>query len=708
MDTENQVDNFLSKRDVNVDLSPDEPLVPFRTALQLTREQEDVMVQRAMRRIRDLEDELGRESMGNKEWFKDAGKMAGDMSRSFMGKRELYDLVYQNRVEWRKFILGGIFNDSNLVVPLSRRICRQMVARANNYFFSTDPWFEARPEGAEDGALSDDIERYAKHKFTEAKVKDVLEIAIEQAFVRGEQVVKTTHKRDEQIFKSLRNVLVINGEPLLTASEEYIYDYDSWVQNEEGAYVLAKDPAIEYNEGFIYEQRIVMARNVYYAGPEAGIIHFKDFLCPLNAGSVDDADTVVHIYDQSVASIADQYRRMEVDSDGNESIEETQKAIDLLRSLAGDSHIWKSGERGQKENMGEDDTYANSPDPIVEICEVYMKFDADGDGIVEDIMLVVDKRTNMPIFYDYLGNITPDGKRPFVVVRPNRVDGRWYGIGALEMFETTQEIVDLLVNRWNFSQSRSGRIDFWNPHMVEEGDNNPNLELNWGETYTVKQQFKPQDVIYSHYLSDVKHEQLQNMFEFFLQMAMNESGVQHANDANMVGLDQAKLATGIRNIEKSGMEMFSIYISALETGVRDVVQKLTRIMLGGLDDVEVFEYFNGQETELIEIRPEKVREVTMDVKILLSRYKGEQMMAQSIQGSQIVQQFYSQSFEVQVVTASFYRMMIKSLDLNVDADEVIKPVGAVSGQPPGSPPINQGAAVDAVRPVQGGSPPPNL
>jgi hypothetical protein len=713
MDTENQVSNFLDKRDMLPQFSEaDSPRVPFPSALRLNREQEDALVQRAMKRVRQLEDELGRETAGNREWFKDIGKMAGDMSRSFMGKRELYELVYQNRVEWRRFILGGIFSDSNLVVPLTRRICRQMVARANNYFFSTDPWFEARPEGAEDSALAEDLERYAKHKFAEAKVKDALEVAIEMSFVRGEQVVKTTHKHDEDIFKTIRNVLVSGkgGNPIMTEAGEYVFDFDSWIpsEEEEGIFVLGKDATIKYQEGLVYESRLVMSRKVNYSGPEAGLVHYKDFLCPLNAKSIDEADTVVHIYDKSVMEIADQYRRRELDAAPDESIEATQKAIQMIRDLAGNSNQWKSGEKSGKDNLGEEENHENTNDPIVEICEVYMRFDADGDGILEDVMLIADKQTQTPIFYDYVGNVTPDGKRPFVVIRPNRVDGRWYGIGAIEMFETTQEIVDLLVNRWNFSQSRAGRIDFWNPHLTEEGDANPNLELNWGETYTLKAGSKPEDVIHSHYLNDIKHEQIQNMFEFFLQMAMNESGVQHANDANMVGLDQAKLATGIRNIEKSGMEMFSIYIAALESGVRDVVQKLSQVMLTGLNDVEAFEYFNGVETELVEIRPERIADLSMDCKILLSKYKGEQTMAQSMQGVQVIQQFYSQPYEIQVVTAKFYRMMIKALDMNIDADEVIQPVGAVSGQAPGQPALNPQQAIEAVTPKPSGMPTPNL
>jgi len=56
MDRENQIDEFLSKREATDGISPDEPMVPFRTSLQLTRDQESAMVDRAMKRIHDMEE----------------------------------------------------------------------------------------------------------------------------------------------------------------------------------------------------------------------------------------------------------------------------------------------------------------------------------------------------------------------------------------------------------------------------------------------------------------------------------------------------------------------------------------------------------------------------------------------------------------------------------------------------------------------------
>ena len=116
----------------------------------------------------------------------------------------------------------------------------------------------------------------------------------------------------------------------------------------------------------------------------------------------------------------------------------------------------------------------------------------------------MDKKNKRPLFYDYVANRTPNGKRPFNVTRVNRVEGRWHGIGTMEVFQPLQEVVDLLVNRWNHSQSRSGNVIFWNPELTLEGEENPHLELNGGRTYTPKGNIDPENILKVIPLYDVK------------------------------------------------------------------------------------------------------------------------------------------------------------------------------------------------------------
>ena len=159
-----------------------------------------------------------------------------------------------------------------------------------------------------------------------------------------------------------------------------------------------------------------------------------------------------------------------------------QKIVAAITKLAANDAAPKSAEaltiRPNESYTPQGDTLGSSAGPIAEFLEFCLYYDANEDGIAESIMMICDKKSQQPIYYETVANITTDGLRPFDIVRINPIEGRWYGMGIVELFESYQTITDLLVNRWNFSQSRSGRIDLFRPNNTLEGDNDPNLKMN--------------------------------------------------------------------------------------------------------------------------------------------------------------------------------------------------------------------------------------
>jgi hypothetical protein len=706
----------------------DQPRVPFQGNLELTYEQEERLIEHAMKRLDDLEKELGRNIVKSADWYQNV-EQAREGKGSHLGKRERYEATWHNDVTWRPYILGGIFEKSNFNVTLVRRIVRQMVARANNYFFGTDPWFSAEPEGVEDRVLAYKVDRYAKFKLKQSRSRSSKENAVELAFIRGETVMKSTYRRKEDLYETTATVLVdIEGEPIMDSKGGYIFESDDWTaaamvneltgepdEASSSVEVLARDPNIIKPEFPLWMPMKIPQRVTLFSGAESEPVYFKDFLCPLAAKSVQDADCVVHLYDQPITELIDQYRRMDLldpQAADDDSFEALKRSVEMFRELAENDGNPKAS-RNQTSDYRDSDSVEHAEsdaDPIIEAAEFCLHFDANEDGIMENIFLVLDRKTRMPIYYEYVANVTPDGERPFTVIRPMDVDGHWYGVGAIEMFESTQDIVDLLMNRWNFSQSSSGRVTFWNPSATLEGQDNPHLKLNDGQTYTLAPGRTAEEALGYVTLPDIKYEYIQNMLEFFMQLAMNESGVQHANDANMVGLDQAKLATGIRNIEKSGMEMFSIFISKLEIGIQETLAKEIDLVFANLDEEEVFQYFSGDddpdEQYLMNITPEDVRNLKFNVEVLLTRYKGEQVLQQAMVGIDAVEKYYSQHPMIQEKTTSFYRSIIKALDLKVNVEETISPVPLIAA--PGANTMDPQQAQAAAMSVPNNRPPDNL
>jgi hypothetical protein len=357
--------------------------------------------------------------------------------------------------------------------------------------------------------------------------------------------------------------------------------------------------------------------------------------------------------------------------------------IALVKKLASNSPQPKAASTAQ---VRANENFITGPSvetggPISEFAEFFLWYDANGDGIAENIMLICDKITQAPIFYDHVANVTTDGLRPLKVVRVNPVENRWYGVGVFELFESYQSIIDLLVNRWNFSQSRAGRVDFWRPTDTQEGDRDPNLKMNWGGTYTVKPGVDPEQVLASKYLTDIKFDQIKIMTEFFLQLLQNESGVTNANDAESAGMDTSKLATGIISIEQSGNELIAPMFQDLRPGLQDVLTREAEVTLANMNPVEVFKYLNGDTMGVDQLTPDDVRGLKFKIKIELDLKNDQQKIQLSTAAASIVERFYLLAPAVQQKVVGFYRDQVRRLCPRCDVRTVIVPVEATGPEP---------------------------
>lgn len=720
-----QVSRLLDTREDIPDLPDDgiSPLMPFPTSYELTRDREEELVDHAMQRLQELEGEMGRDIAGGGNWWSGDAVAMPDAEgtrapqKTWMGKRILFDKTFKNEMDWRPGMLGGIFADSNLVIPAARRICRQMIARAVNYFFGTSPWFAIYPVGTNDKQRADQADRYTRWKLDKAKFQRAEEQAVERAFILGEAVVKTTWRRKEQLYRTRTSVLVdAEGKDILGADGDYITESDLWVQEQRidpvtrevvtsNLMVLKRDGRTPKPEVMTFVEKSITRRMVHYKGPKADVVNFLDFLCPLDAENVQDADCVVHLYDKPLMELADEWMKALPD---NASAAERKaalvRAIAMLRRInTGDGETSSAQNSDAVDSTTKAGKTSTRRQPIVKIAEFHLRYDADGDGILEDVFLIVDRDSRTPIFYEYVANVSHDGMRPYSVVRVNEIPGRWYGMGAMEMMNPSQEIVDLWMNRKNKAVGGSGRVTFWDPSSTLEGRSRKNLELNDGGTYTLVPGKKAEDALQRVYLEDPIGDELTAMMEFVMQVMLNESGVANANDGNAVGMDSTELATGIRNIEKSGQELFSLFLGHLEPGLSEALQKMVGLLFANLDELETYRYFEEGEmggedaTEMKSIDPNDISNMEVDTNILMTRHRGEQILESYSRGWEIVQKFYSLPFEVQVNVAEMAIDMLKAMQVPNAKDRII-PTQVLQPAPGGTP--------DAIGMRQAGSNPP--
>jgi len=692
--------------------SPTDPRTVFPSALKLSREHEDRLVKRARDRYDLLATELGRENTGTDDvgtpLFFNMNKEDRTMAcRTFMAKRMLYSYMAANDYSWRPFLnRGSIFETSNLAVPLCRRISRQMAAKAITYFFGTDPYFSVEPVGASDEGLSNALQTLANLKVRDSDSDNALRSAVETAFNLGECVLKVTHRRSSSFYRQIRSVAVADDgtTPLLAQDGLPIEPTDPWVPAEDGSMVLKRDGATPHPGPLRFVTMLTDEEIVHYNGPQIDPVYFRDLLAPLNARTLqkDDCDCCVQIMEMTASALAASYMQ-----NPGEGLDSLRSAIESIRRAISSPREGQSA-ASMRPELG-DSIRPETLDATLQIGEFYLRFDADMDGYEEDVMLVMDLNTDTPIFYDYVPNVTDDGLRPFRVVKPTEISGRWYGSGAIEMFEESQKIIDLLVNRRNRNQSEAGRMTLFRAYNTVEGDADPNLKMNFGHSYTPKPGMRAEDIVETVEMYDNKFDRLTEEIEFWLQTAMNESGVQHANDNYVAGMDTAKLATGIRNVEKTGSELFAVMISNLEVGIQAAVDVFVTTLFANLDTDETVTILEDKVPDgllhaekQVTISPRDVQGLKFNVKVLLTRMKDEHVMQSCMQSEALITKFYSLPPPLQPVVAKFYVNMLRALKVR-DPERYIVPQPFSIGAPGGS-----GVPITGTPSDMPSTPPPNL
>jgi hypothetical protein len=671
------------------------PRTLMPTPLRLSRAQEDALMQT----IKDTFTEV-------KGKMEAAGTLPDtpELVESFLGSREKFYSHFNNNVKYREK-LGGIYAITNITLNLSRVFCRRMIAKGISYFFGTDPWFAAYPEGIEDSELAATIERHARWKIKQTPCNQVMRQAVERAFIIGEAVVKTIQRDEIQHYRSKTEILVdADGKPILTSEDEgsdYIFKDDAWVddpaasqQVEDAAQehgliprmgkqwvkfkeqifgpagtpqVLKKDPTIRKPAALFWKTETVDRTLRLFAGPKSELVPFKHFICPLDAPSVDDAPFVGQPFDESPMWLAEILNGYDPSQDNLSEIEQAVIVENALKVL--------------KASYDGTTPLANNPNKSGEpylprtlrLLECHLKFDAEQTGQSRNITAIVDRENWTPIYYNYTANVTATGRRPFKVVRAIEVAGCWWGVGIMQMFGAAQEFIDKCVNRIEGRNAESGRVTFWNPFLTVEGQRDKNLKLNHGKTYMLKDQNVDPAKVLSYVTLPPLVEDTYKIMELVMQVMQQESGVITADANQTSGLDQTKLATGIRNIERAGNELFGLYLQALEPGLTEVLQDNLMIIYARMDRKEIFSYLNGNARVITDLSPEDVRGMVLNVNLLLTRQKSEQQLEQALKGIEILREYYLQPPQVQERLKQPTIQALKALEWK-DADQAVEPM----------------------------------
>lgn len=645
------------------------PLMPMPTGLRLDATNEALLVNYALDRL-----ENSRSSYG-----------ARTDSSGWLSKRRVATNQFQNDFSHRASIKDSIWEKSNRSLHTVGRIIRLSTARlCDDLLGTTDPFFSLSPDLPEFPRVMDlqqaaeleaklqafadmvkGVERWANYKAKECGAREVLRMAILGALIRGEAVVKRRWSLQRKIWWTVDlvaatregQVILDRGGKRLTRHEEF--EAHASIK---GAMVLTRDP------------KVVLPPDVQWvdAGEEGQIqteerskldlslVWFEDFHCPTTERDIQSAEFISQTMDLPL------YRLQALLATASNR-DMAQRIVNEVRAF--DASVAEAGKqpdmfRGEVESSAE-------RIPSAACAECYMTVDADGDGEAEEVMMIVERQTRRPIFYDYLSNVMQDRLRPYDAVRILPVENRWYGTGLYEKHAPLDEFIDLCFNRVNIRASTAGRADFVNPQATREGAAGEAIVFGRGKAYVLNDGYTAEQAM-GYVVAPPLEETNMQLMELGMQVIGLESGNLSAGEGAISSMPASDLATGIKSLERAGDSIATDNAVQLKPGLEAVVEGMVRYCIAYMDPVEVMYYMEHDAPKLLVLKREDVSLLLRKIRVslLMNKSRTEAMLKINQQALATALQYAQLPPHLQATLRPIYVQTLKSLDV-VEIDMIL-------------------------------------
>lgn len=285
---------------------PVQPPAEAITYLNLNDQQKAWLIERACNRIDECRTKMG---LVFGQGIARTGSWAWD--------RQIAQMQYDGVYEWRRNV-GGVFLENNWSMNVPKRFIRLMTAKVCADLLGTEPYFAAMPEKAQDAALSKAVEKYLQDEIADSNYSEMLREAVRVAITCGERAVKLSHVKDQTFYTGPAVVAVDQqqpAQPIVTPGGHHIFPKDDFVANQDSGQVrLKKDPSYVLSKGHQHlnpitgkldYQRVnnLQQTITHKDGLEAGGISCEDFIYPIDVSSLDKADIMVHVYDDTLEAL---------------------------------------------------------------------------------------------------------------------------------------------------------------------------------------------------------------------------------------------------------------------------------------------------------------------------------------------------------------------------------------------------------------------
>ena len=636
----------------------------LKTALTLTEDQLQRMVRYVRNRIEGIE-----ESRQN-GWLADRERFDREWDDDF-SHREWENAVFARSNESLNMIGAGVdYIRSRLIEEI----------------FSVKPWFSAdprQPEGA-DPLAAEQAGRHLRWKLGPNQIdfEAVSADMVTQACKLGECVAKLFYKSEEERFERIASILwdTQTHAPVLTPDGEFVFQdgpldtlAQALVDGEPGG-VLEWHPGEPMvapealPPGLCWREQIISDRKLRSTGARAVPLHTKEFYCPLNAPSIQEADFVAHLTSMRLSELCG---HLGISLDDAATTEEEcadgylRQALLQIRATAGAE---PKAESDQPRPGEEEEIPVADADPEFRMAEAYFRFDARGDGHPCRVFLMVAYDYDVPIFWDYIANVTPDGKYPFEAVVVNKEPHRWYGKSWFKKYERYQHLIDKLTNQILYRNDLAANpVKFRRKEAVVQWQDDQPFEIGPDKVFDLNDGYTAEDALQTARIPELD-EQTKFLLEMVVANWRMRAGVVTSTQGAFGGMPSEHTATGITQVAATGRTMFNPQLMEVKRGLEAVLRQVVEYQYAYFDADETFAYMNGDERCVGVLNRESVRGLEFNVELTLTLSKQDQNLDTARMAVDFFGQFLAVPDAFKPVAAPLFTTVYKSLQIDTADD----------------------------------------
>lgn len=617
----------------------------------------------------------------------------------WLADRERFDREWDDDFSHREWE-NAVFAKSNESLNMIGSGVDYIRCRLIEEIFDGKPWFAAEPRqpGECDPLLAQEIGRHLRWKLGPEQIdfEAVSTDLVSQACKLGECVAKLSYTTEEETFERIASILwdMQTDEPVLTPDGEFVFQ-EGPLEILAQALASPLDFAMEWHPGepralvspealppgLCWKEQIVSDRMVRSTGAKAVPLHFKEFYCPLNAPSIHEADFVAHMTSMRLSELCG-HLGVSLDDAGEEEGSVDGHLLRTLRQIRMAGAQPKAESEQPRSGEGEEIPVADA-DPEFRMVEAYFRFDARGDGRPCRVFLMVAYDYDVPIFWDYIANVTPDGKYPFEAVVINKEPHRWYGKSWFKKYERFQHLIDKLTNQILYRNDLAANpVKFRRKEAVVQWQNDQPFEIGPDKVFDLNDGYTAEDALQTASIPELD-EQTKFLLEMVIANWRMRAGVATASQGAFGGLPSERTATGITQVAATGLTIFKPQLMEVKRGVEAVLRQVVDYQYAYLDADEAFTYLEGEVRCSGMLSQASVRNLKLNVELTLTLSR----QAQNLDASRMAVDFFGQFLAVpdafKSVAAPLYATVYKSLQID-NADDYFQRVLEIaqgSGQP---------------------------